>query len=304
MILANSNINVRSQLNTLRQLLYILLIVAAACLFYKYLESQALKHSAALFIGIPVFMSISLASISNIKHITLTVMTGLTAGLIASFLYLKEGSFCVPMTAPLFLISGFIISFSFVKLRQSNFTNPGYLLPVFALAFLSLEGINNFTSIARIQSVSATKDVNLSTYEIKRALSKNTQISNIPALLSYGFPQPNKVTGSGIDIGDKRNIYFSGGEGLPGTAEFEITKLTSNSIEYSLINDSSHISHWLKWKKSRVSWQNIAAGKTRVTWSINYERKLDPFWYFGPIEKLAVNLAAETLLNNFLPSKN
>jgi len=304
MILANSNINLKSQFNIFTQLLYILLIVAAACLFYKYLESQALKHSAALFIGIPVFMSISLASISNIKHITLTVMTGLTAGLIASFLYLKEGSFCVPMTAPLFLISGFIISFSFVKLRQSNFTNPGYLLPVIVLAFLSFEGINNFTSIARTQTVSVTKDVYLSSYEIKQALSKNTQIIDIPALLSYGFPQPNKVTGSGINIGDRRSIYFSGGEGLPGTAVFEITKLTSDSIEYSLINDSSHISHWLNWKTSRVSWQEIAAGKTRVSWSINYDRKLDPFWYFGPIEKLAVNLAAETLLNNVISPKS
>ena len=304
MILANSNINIQSHANTLRQLMYILLIVAAGCLFYKYLESQALKHSAALFIGIPVFMSISLASISNIKHITLTVMSGLAAGLIASFLYLKEGSFCVPMTAPLFLISGLIISFSFTKLRQSNFTNLTYLFPVFALVFLSLEGINNFTSIARIQTVSATKDVSLSAHEIKLALSKNTQLSDIPVLLSYGFPQPNKVTGSGIDIGDRRSIYFSGGEGLPGTAEFEITKLASNSIEYSLIDDSSHISHWLTWKKSTVSWQEISPGKTRVSWSINYERKLDPFWYFGPIEKFAVDLAAQTLLNNFISPKS
>jgi len=304
MILASSNINLKTQLYSLRQLLYILSIIAIACLFYKFLESQALKHSAALFIGIPVFMSISLASISNIKHIPLTVTAGLSAGLLASFLYLKEGSFCVPMTAPLFLITGLIISYSFVKLRQSNFTKLYYLLPVFLLSLLSLEGIHNSTSIARVQTVSSTIDVNLSALEIKQALSQNRQISDIPLLLSYGFPQPKTVEGSGLNVGDKRSIYFSGGEGLPGTAVFEITKLKSNSIEYSLIDDSSHISHWLNWKKSTVSWQEITPGYTRVSWSIDYERKLDPFWYFGPIEKLAVSLAARTLLNNFISSEN
>jgi len=301
MILASSNINIRSHFYPLKQIFYILFIVTIGCLFYKYLESQALKHSAALFIGIPVFMSICLASISSIKHITLTVTAGLSAGLVASFLYLKEGSFCVPMTAPLFLMSGLIISYSFVKLRQSNFTKLTYLLPVFILALLSLEGTNTFMSIPRAQTVSASINVNLSATEIKQALSKNKQFTDIPLLLRYGFPQPKKVTGNGINIGDRRSIYFSGGEGLPGTAVFEITQLTPNSIEYSLIDDSSHINHWLHWKKSTISWQEIAPGLSRVSWSIDYERKLDPSWYFGPIEKYAVNLSAQTLLNNFIP---
>jgi hypothetical protein len=285
---------------SLNQTAYLATTVLIACLLYQFLDYQTLKHSAALFIGIPLFMSITLATNKQTKHQTLHIMLGLSLGLLASFLYLNEGSFCVPMTAPLFLVTGFIVSYSFCKFRQSAYTKPVYILPVILLSILSVEGINSFTSFNRYESVQYSKVTSLTPLQIQKSLSENKQFTNIPLLLSWGFPQPQQIVSSGNSIGDSRTVYFSGGEGKPGNTIFTITNRTSNSIEYSLLKDESHISHWLKWKTSVVNWETLASGKSRITWTINYERKLDPSWYFGPLQAYAVKLSSKALIDNLI----
>lgn len=296
MLLAKLDVNQFS----IKPIFFTTLTVFIACLLYKVLDYQSLKHSAVLFLGIPVFMSVALATTCNIKHITLNVMLGLSFGLLASFVYLNEGSFCVPMTAPLFLVAGLVISASFVKLRQSNYTQYVYFLPVLFLILLSVEGLNKQTSFNRVQSASAFKDVALSGDQIQHALAQNKTFSNLPTLLRYGFPQPQIMSNQGNNIGDIRRVYFAGGEGAPGTAEFKVSQRSTNSIEYTLIKDTSHIGHWLNWKTSTVSWFEIKPGINRVTWSIEYERKLDPAWYFAPMQDYAVELSAKALINNMV----
>jgi hypothetical protein len=36
---------------------------------------------------------------------------------------------------------------------------------------------------------------------------------------------------------------------------------------------------------------------TTVTWTLSYERCLDPSWYFGPWERYAAQLAARYLID-------
>lgn len=277
-----------------------LFIVVTACFAYKGLEIISLKHSAALFIGIPLLMGTLLAATSNTKNITLHIITGMTLGLVASFLYLNEGSFCVPMTAPLFLITALTISYSFTKLKHYQYKKHIYILPLILMLMLSLEGISPTFSFNRFETVQISKETSLSPVEINQALSESRQFNTIPTLLSWGFPQPLTVTGKGDKTGNIRDIYFSGGEGEAGHAIFEITKRNKSYIEFSLLKDDSHISHWLEWKKSKVSWTEIEPGKTIITWSLEYKRHLDPSWYFGPLQKYAVQLSANALIDNLI----
>ncbi len=56
--------------------------------------------------------------------------------------------------------------------------------------------------------------------------------------------------------------------------------------------------HFLTWQSSEVEWHAIDAQTTRVTWSVRYRRDLDPAWYFGPMERYAVRLAAGYLIDS------
>ena len=283
-----------------RTILITLATVVSACVLYLLLDKLELKHSAALFIGIPVYISIVLAASTGTRHLTLKVLLGLSAGLIASFLYLNEGSFCVPMTAPLFLLSGLVISYSFIHLKKSSYSQTAYFIPVLLLMLLALEGTSSFTSANRNELISITKESSLSPKQIKHALTQTRQFKQLPVLLSWGFPQPQSVTGSGSNTGDIRSIYFSGGEGEPGTTTFTVSHTDKNSIEYSLLTDESHISHWLEWETSKVSWKMLESGNTLISWDITYKRKLDPSWYFAPLQNYAVKLVAESLIDNMI----
>jgi len=47
-----------------------------------------------------------------------------------------------------------------------------------------------------------------------------------------------------------------------------------------------------------VSWTDVGRGQTRVRWSLTYERRLDPAWYFGPLESAVTTLAADYLIQS------
>jgi len=68
-------------------------------------------------------------------------------------------------------------------------------------------------------------------------------------------------------------------------------------LRWRAVSDSSHMTHFLNWRESIVRWEAIDAQTTRVTWTLNYRRGLDPAWYFGPIERYAVRLAAGYLID-------
>ena len=63
--------------------------------------------------------------------------------------------------------------------------------------------------------------------------------------------------------------------------------------------DESHIAHWLTWQTATVSWQKKSKDVVEVQWKLNYQRNLDPYWYFAPLERYGVRLAAEHLMKSF-----
>ena len=68
-------------------------------------------------------------------------------------------------------------------------------------------------------------------------------------------------------------------------------------VRWRVVSDDSHMTHFLFWREVRVEWQAVSAETTRVTWTLRYDRGLDPAWYFGPMERYAVRLAAGYLID-------
>jgi hypothetical protein len=60
------------------------------------------------------------------------------------------------------------------------------------------------------------------------------------------------------------------------------------------VSDDTMIAHWLKWRGVSIAWSPIDRDHTRLQWTMEYRRQLDPAWYFGPVERYAVRLAADS----------
>lgn len=86
----------------------------------------------------------------------------------------------------------------------------------------------------------------------------------------------------------------------PRTGELTLTLEESRPglVRWRALSDTSHMTHFLAWREIVVRWDAVDAATTRVTWTVRYQRGLDPAWYFGPMERQAVRLAARYLIDS------
>jgi hypothetical protein len=102
--------------------------------------------------------------------------------------------------------------------------------------------------------------------------------------------------GAGLEVGDERSIMFEHGAHHSGALGIRVSAVDTASVTFSVVSDSSYITHWLTWRDSNVEWKPVAAGQTAVTWTVRYRRRLDPAWYFVPLERYGARLAAQYLI--------
>jgi hypothetical protein len=77
------------------------------------------------------------------------------------------------------------------------------------------------------------------------------------------------------------------------------TVIDENTVEYRFPKDTTKVGQWLRWDSGVLHWEEAKEGQVTLSFTINFTRKLDPIWYFGPMQKYAVREAAEYLLNTW-----
>ena len=63
-----------------------------------------------------------------------------------------------------------------------------------------------------------------------------------------------------------------------------------------MTEDDSKLDSWLHWQGSSASWCAVDDSHTAVTWTMTYDRELDPAWYFGPLERETMREAAAYMI--------
>jgi hypothetical protein len=146
--------------------------------------------------------------------------------------------------------------------------------------------------------VTAERIVEGSPADVRRALAAPLRVdAPLPAALRIGFPRPERADGGGLAVGDEQRVFFTGGEGRPpGTLRVVVAESSEQHAVFVFPEDTSHVPHWLRWREARVRWETAGPGRTRVEWTIVYDRELDPAWYWRPFGRFFVAFAAEHLI--------
>ena len=76
----------------------------------------------------------------------------------------------------------------------------------------------------------------------------------------------------------------------------EVAESAPGRVRFRAVSDTSHLDHWLHWLGSEVRWEAAGQSWTRVTWTVHFERGLDPAWYFGIPERFVVRQCAAYLV--------
>src|SRR6267142_2019746 len=273
------------------------LALMAAGIVYRVLVWRHLEQTSLLFMGIPAFLAVALASGRKTKTVTGGIMRATAIGLLLSGPLLGEGFICIVMAAPIFFLVAAAVG---LLVDWCNRKNRSAILPCLVLLGLgpmTLEGTHPRLSLNREETVTVTRSIAASPEEVAAALAQSPRLDQpIPFFGRLGFPRPTESHGEGLQPGALRTTHFAGGEGHPGDLVMEVAESRPGHALFRVVSDHSKIAHWMDWKSSEVDWRSADPWHTQVTWTIRFHRSLDPAWYFRPWERFAVSLSADYLI--------
>jgi hypothetical protein len=282
---------------------------AVGSLLFDGLVRTHLYQTAALFVGLPTVIALAVIFLTSPETATGAICKGTTIALCVSVVFLHEGFLCIAMAAPLFYGAGVLLGAAFDARRRSGRGRPGgTVLSCVALLLLvpiSVEGVFPATTINRSESVTVTRVLATPATAVADAVMRPPRFDRaLPFYLRLGFPRPSATRIAQIDGRPAWVITMRGGEtrlngteARAGDLVLSLRKVGERSVEWQALSDDSHMTHFLRWQTSRVEWIDLDATHTQVTWTLAYDRALDPAWYFGPWERYATRLAAGYLID-------
>ena len=298
-------------------LITITLALAVGAIAYHLLHGSSLHQSVVFFIGVPAVLAVILSLTPKAKSATGVIVKGITLALLLSGIVFAEGFVCILMAAPLFYLVGIVIGYPIDRVRRKRQSEgKAYSIVGVGLLLLSVEGVVPGTSFPKHEAIRVVRTVNASVGEVRHALASTPDFDKpLPFYLKLGFPRPVGATGEGLEVGDRRTIFF--GDESPmepmgqsrhhspaseprdggGSLELEVTRSTAHSLVFRPTADTTAFTHWIGWGRSIVSWKAIDGDTTEVSWSFHYERRLSPSWYFAPWQRYAATKAVGYLID-------
>jgi hypothetical protein len=286
------------------KLFFTVLVIGCAGLVYWFLRRGGLEQSAALYTGLPLLLALGLSLTPPDKSATGATMKGMAIALLLAAPIFQEGYICILFASPLFFAVGLIIAASIDWSRRRRNTN-GKLesaAVVAVIALMAIEGTTPGTSFPREHEVVASKLVPAPIEAVRATLARAPRLGNGKPLFLRIFPYPVALQGEGLSVGDQRRATFVAYKHIfwnriEGTAVFKVVEVSQDKVAFELASDTSYVGHYLDWRRSEVELKPDPGG-TLVTWRLSFHRKYDPYWYFGTLQKYAVGLVAEELIDH------
>ena len=291
----------RSERTARRTVAAIVITLAIVCGAYRILVLNRAEHTSLVFIGLPALAAFSL--LYTRPHTAIGTINKVIAILLClSGIVFGEGIVCILFAAPIFFLVGTIIGYIVNRLtgrRDPRDPSSGNWRGVVALAIvpLSAEGVVPALTFDREERVTVTRVIAAAPNDIRMALAAPPAFDrDLPRFFALGFPTPMHPSGAGLSVGDERRVVFAHGQHHDGALVLRVASADSASAVFTVMSDSSYITHWLAWERADVRWAPVSPNRTMVSWTLRYRRRLDPAWYFAPIERYGVGLAAGYLI--------
>jgi len=290
-----------SERNAKRILAAAIVALMLAGLAYRGLVLKRLEHTSLVFVGIPALLAIATLYIRPRSAIG-TVNKIIAIALCMSGVVFGEALVCILMAAPIFFLVGTVVGAiiaGFQKRGGTGLSGAAKWRASVAMVLipLSVEGVIPAFEFDRDERVSVTAIVGGEPDDVRAALAAAPRFDRqLPPFLRLGFPVPTHTSGSGLRVGDERRVMFEHGEHHSGELVMAVSSVDAASATFSVVRDSSYITHWMNWQDATVAWAPVAPGRTAVTWTLRYRRRLDPAVYFAPLERYGVRLAARYLV--------
>jgi hypothetical protein len=243
--------------------------------------------TAALFVGVPLVLAVIIALAPPAKSLHGLTFRVVTFGLLITSAFLHEGAACVLMAAPLVYGVAHLVAELVRQVRRAGQRHQrrAALAVVPLLLLASLEG--TAYRVDPVQTATTERVVARSQQQVEQSLQRGPDFGAAkPFLLRFsGYPTPTAAVavGDGLAVGTRWTFTMAGGPIVT-----EVTARDSRRIEFTVVSDHSKTQRWLKWRGAVIHLTPRDNGDTTVRLELSFTRRLDPSWYFGPIEAAMV----------------
>jgi len=303
----------------MKRFLWFVVLVAISFSIVWLLQKNGFVHSALLYIGTPIVLSLISYSFGaydkkpkNLFQASLDTMLVATFLIFSSSIILQEGWICILILLPIFYLSwsvAFVVRWLYYRKHLNKKLKAfSFALPVLAL-LASLEGVFPQTTFERYQIVQHSSVTDQSVDELKANLTKQLEFSGDRHWFLKLFPLPDAVHAGTLEEGDVHKLDFTYWRWFfthehRGSLYVKLKEVNDDHIITEITKNTSFYARYLDIKNTRIDFDVLQNGNTKVTLHIGYERKLDPYWYFGPMQRFAVSKAAEVIVNDIIVGEN
>ncbi len=266
-------------------------LVVMTGLIGVYLSAIAGRADSALvFVGVPTLLAL-LVGMTRLRGAG-AVFQVVTIVLLLSAALLHEGAICVLLASPI------VYGAAFAAYGVARLVEPDprqYAVVPVLLVLVALEGVTPGLRVDPRQHAGATQVVASTCDDFEQALARGPRFEADQRgrlLDTAGYPTPSSAAGSGLALGDTWSLATAGGE-----VTTRVTRSTSGAVDFEVVSDTSHTQRWVGLRGGELRWEQTAAG-CRAEVGIDYERRLDPGLWFGPVSAVFMDAGARVLLRS------
>jgi hypothetical protein len=305
---------------------YLLFLTGCATLLVRSLLNSDFRGSGLLYLGVPFLIAIALhqfmprpprvereaelsegyAGRSGNMRYGLVMLRDGTIIMLATSAILFEGFLCVMMFLPIFWIAmGLVlVSTYFAERQREKYGMKVYALPAL-LVVLAVEGVSPQLSFSRDEVVTRSLVVDASPVAIRAHLAKPIRFAERDNLFLSLFPLPDGAFTGSLNQGDVHRLHFTYRRWFvtnvhKGEMHVRLAEVSDRRIRTEIIRNDAYLSHYMAVHGTQVDLVPLPDGRTRVSLSVRYTRLLDPNWYFGPMQRYAIEKSADYLLGNVI----
>lgn len=290
-----------------------ILLVGAASIAVRLLIQYDFDTSALLYVGIPYVISLAIVLYRPVKtneklwhQFRDHSLTALSVFL-ASSIVLFEGFVCVVFFLPIYFLVvsiGFAILWIGATIDRRNGSTHAFALPVLLLA-TSLEGTTESLTVPRDSYVVVTKISNLSATQLMDNIARPFDLQKDRHWMLSVFPMPYEIEAGSLNPGDVHLVrtryhrwFFTNTH--EGELHLQIVDVQADRIRTKFVHDSTFFASYLTPLGTEITLTEIGPAQTEISLRIDYQRKLDPAWYFHPLQQYGVARMAEFLIDEVM----
>ncbi len=290
-----------------------ILLVGLASIAVRLLMEYEFDTSALLYVGVPYVISLVIVLYRPVRtnekwwhQYRDHSLTALSVFL-ASSIVLFEGFVCVVFFLPIYF---FIVSIAFairwigVSRERKNGSTYAFVLPVLVMAS-SLEGTSETLTVPRDSHIVVTKTANLSAEQVMNNIAQPFDLQKDRHWMLALFPMPREIEAGSLNPGDVHYVRTRYHRWFvtnthEGELHLQIVDVQPNKIRTKFLHDTTFFSSYLTPVGTEITLTELSPTQTEISLRIDYQRKLDPAWYFHPLQQYGVSKMADFLIDEVM----